>query len=204
MVEVEVYTVRVSLLNQARVVILRELHAENPRYLAIWIGSYEADAIALELEGQVPPRPQTHDLFLNVLKALGVRIARVVVNDLRENTFYGRLILDWQGKELQIDSRPSDAIALAVRAGAPIFVAEHVLQEAGLRPDREEGELSPSTPETAPEAASEPTAGEPLAPPQEEGEDEEDLSPFRRFFQELEQQGEEGEEGAAPSEEGDR
>lgn len=100
------------------------------RVLPIWIGIFEANAIAIELENVKTPRPMTHDLLRNVISTLGAKVEKVVVNDLRENTFYAVIHLEKNGEKLQIDSRPSDAIALAVRVKAPIFVEDHVFEKA--------------------------------------------------------------------------
>jgi uncharacterized protein len=110
------------------IVILKDV--EGNRALPIWIGPNEANAIALEMERVITPRPLTHDLIRNILEGLQVKVARVVVNDLRENTFYAVIFLAVNGTEVAIDSRPSDAIALALRVKAPIFVAERVIREA--------------------------------------------------------------------------
>ncbi len=121
----------------AYALILKE--AEGDRKLPIIIGSYEAQAIALEMEGVTPPRPMTHDLLKSVIDAFGSYLSEVYINDLKEGTFYAKLIFEEDG--LEIDSRPSDAIALAVRCGAPIYVSEEVMEEAGI--SSQEGEESP-------------------------------------------------------------
>ncbi len=131
--EVAVESVRVNMLNSQHVVILKE--TERERYLPIWIGPWEASSIAMKLQGQAPERPLTHDLFANVLEELGVTLVRVLVVALAEETFHARLILDADGRTLEIDSRPSDALALAVRAGVRIFVAADVLDRAGVEPE---------------------------------------------------------------------
>ena len=100
------------------------------RVLPIWIGIFEANAIAIELEKVKTPRPMTHDLLRNVISTLGAKVEKVVVNDLRDNTFYAVIHLSRDGEKLEIDSRPSDAIALAVRVKAPIFVEDHVFEKA--------------------------------------------------------------------------
>ena len=97
--------------------------------LPIWIGKFEANAICFILEGITPPRPMTHDLTKNVLDTLGVKIISIVINSLKENTYYAKIHLQSGGSEVVVDSRPSDAIALALRASAPIFVAEDVLEK---------------------------------------------------------------------------
>jgi bifunctional DNase/RNase len=109
--------------------------------LPIWVGVFEANAIALKLESFETPRPLTHDLFHSVLTTLGARVARVVVNELRDSTFFARIFLTVEEREVEIDARPSDAIALALRAGAPIFVDQSVLDQAQtISPDDTEDE----------------------------------------------------------------
>ncbi len=135
MIEMSIESIRVSLVNYQRVVILKEKGAE--RYLPIWIGPAEADAIAVRLQEVAVARPLTHDLLRSVIDALGAQINCVIVNDLTNDTFYARLLLDVDGKSVEIDSRPSDAIALAVRANVPIFAEETVLDKAGVVLDGE-------------------------------------------------------------------
>jgi bifunctional DNase/RNase len=110
------------------IVILKDV--EGNRALPIWIGANEANAIAMEMERITTPRPMTHDLIRNILEGLKAKVSRIVVNDLRDNTFYAVIFLAVSGTEVAIDSRPSDAIALALRVKAPIFVAEKVIREA--------------------------------------------------------------------------
>ncbi len=110
------------------IIILRDL--EGKRALPIWIGLFEANAIALEIENVATPRPMTHDLMVNILKILEARLTRVVVHDLKDNTFFASIVLEGKLGELTIDSRPSDAIALAVRCQAPIFVTQEVLDKS--------------------------------------------------------------------------
>ena len=102
---------------------------DNKEILPIWIGKFEANAICFVLEGITPPRPMTHDLTKNILDTLDVKIISVVVNNLKDNTYYAKIHLLADGSEIVIDSRPSDAIALALRANAPIFVAEEVMEK---------------------------------------------------------------------------
>lgn len=135
-IEVTIDSVRVSLTSPHRVVILKDVNRE--RYLPIWIGSFEADAITIELQGIAMPRPLTHDLLKNVIHKIGGEVSHVLVNDLREDTFYAQIAVDVNGKHLEIDSRPSDALALAVRVGVPIFVAESVMDRASITPKAEE------------------------------------------------------------------
>ncbi len=130
MVEMSVDSIRVSVMNSQRVVILKETHSD--RYLPIWIGPAEADAIAVKLQGISVPRPLTHDLLFSILNALGAKIKSILVNDLQNDTFFARIFVLANGKEMEIDSRPSDAIAIAVRAKVPIFASEEVLDKAGI------------------------------------------------------------------------
>lgn len=129
----------------AYALILKEV--SGSRRLPIIIGAFEAQSIALELEGIKPPRPLTHDLIKNIIDTMGVGIHDVYINELKDGTFYARISFDSQ----EIDSRPSDAIAIAVRFGAPIFVAESVMEEAGFVPEAEESEKAPATGADAPE-----------------------------------------------------
>jgi bifunctional DNase/RNase len=128
-------SIRVSLMNYQRVVILRE--KESDRYLPIWIGPAEADAIAVQLQEVAVARPLTHDLLRSVIDDLGAVVNHVLVTDLSNDTFYARIILDVNGESREIDSRPSDAIALAVRAKVPIFADEQVLDKAGVLLDKD-------------------------------------------------------------------
>ncbi len=137
MIEMAIDSIRVSLMNYQRVVILKEKLAE--RYLPIWIGPAEADAIAVKLQGANVPRPLTHDLLRSVIDSLGATVRFIVVNDLKSDTFYAKIILGVNGKQIEIDSRPSDALALAVRADVPIYADEAVLDKAGILLDAETG-----------------------------------------------------------------
>jgi len=152
MVEVMISSIRVSLMSQQRIVILRELKAE--RYLAIWIGPYEAEAITMALQEVEVERPLTWDLLRNVFNVMNARILRVEVVALRDNTFFGNIVAEIDGRILNIDSRPSDALALAVRAHVPIFVARKVIEEAGIVPEEDIKEKSESQPAAKPEPAS--------------------------------------------------
>lgn len=137
----------------AYALILKE--ADGDRQLPIIIGQFEAQAIALELEGIKPPRPLTHDLVKNVLETLGTSLAEVVINELRDGTFYARLAVEGAGGSHEIDSRPSDAIAVAIRFGVPIYVSEEVMEEASYIPE-DKDELPPSTqPEERPKKSKE-------------------------------------------------
>ncbi len=130
MKELSIESIRLSLMNYQRVVILREKDAD--RYLPIWIGPSEADAIALRLQDVSVARPLTHDLLRNLIEQLGARVVHILVNDLSNDTFYARIVLDVKGETIEIDARPSDAIALAVRTDSPIFAADDVLDRAGV------------------------------------------------------------------------
>lgn len=125
----------------AYAILLKEI--DGVRRLPIIIGAFEAQAIALEIEGIKPPRPLTHDLLKQVIDNLGGSVMEVIISELRENTFYAKIILEISGLSNEIDARPSDAIALSVRAQSPIFVAESVLETAGFVPtDENEKELT--------------------------------------------------------------
>jgi hypothetical protein len=131
--EMVVESVRVHMLSSQHVVILRD--TAHDRYLPIWIGPWEANAIAMRLQGVTPERPMTHDLFSQALSELGVTVKQIIVSDLAEDTFRARLLLQLDGRELDLDARPSDAIAIAVRAGVPIFATDAVLDRAGVVPE---------------------------------------------------------------------
>ncbi len=168
MIELEVDSIRVSLLSPRRLVVLKELGTD--RYLPIWIGTAEADAITIKLQDMPVSRPLTHDLLKSVIEELGANVSHIVINDLVDNvegggTFLARIILNLGHGNAEIDSRPSDAIALAVRVGAPIFVDESVMDRASIKP-------SPSV--EGPSA----DVGEPRS--------DEDLSVFRDFMEGLE------------------
>jgi len=132
-IEMVVESVRVHMLSSRHVVILKD--AARDRYLPIWIGPWEASAIAMRLQGLTPERPLTHDLFAGVLGELGVRLDRVLITSLADETFHARLVLVQPDARHEIDARPSDAIALAVRLGVPIYAAEAVLDQAALGAD---------------------------------------------------------------------
>jgi uncharacterized protein len=172
--------------NYKRVVMLKE--KPDGRYLPIWIGHFEADAIAIPLQSVQVSRPLTHDLLQSVVTALGGTVVSVVINDLADETFYAKLVVDANGRHLEIDSRPSDAIAVAVRVGVPIYVAESVMDQAGVKLDEEtEEEQQSQQPEQR--------AGEPGP-----GADDERLSVFRQFIEtldmdDLDKGGEKGKEG---------
>ncbi len=137
MIEMTIDSIRVSLMNYQRVVILKEKMAE--RYLPIWIGAAEADAIAVKLQGVTVPRPLTHDLLRLVIDTLGASIDSIIVSDLKNDTFYAKIILNVDGGQVEVDCRPSDALALAVRTDVPIYTEEAVLDKAGILLDKETG-----------------------------------------------------------------
>ncbi len=135
MIEVTIDSIRVSLMSQHRIVVLKE--ESGNRFLPIWIGPFEADAITLQLQGIDAPRPLTHDLLKAMIETLGGEVLHIVINGLEKNTYYARIVLDVDGDTVEVDSRPSDAIALGVRVNAPIYVAEEVMDQAGLLPEEE-------------------------------------------------------------------
>ena len=137
MIEMSIDSIRVSMMNYQRVVILKEKDAEG--FLPIWIGPAEADAIAIKLQGVTPPRPLTHDLLETSITSLGATVNSIIITDMQNDTFYAKLILDVNGERLELDSRPSDAMAVAIRAEAPIYADESVLDRAGILLDSETG-----------------------------------------------------------------
>ena len=140
MFEMVIDSIRVSLMNYQRVVILKEKHSK--RYLPMWIGTNEAEAIALKLEDVDVPRPMTHDLLCNSFESLGAKIDHVVVWDVNhEDTFMAKIVVDFKGDLIEIDSRPSDALALAVRTGSPIYAEDKVLDQAGMELDQNNDDL---------------------------------------------------------------
>lgn len=172
MIEMTIESIRVSLMNYQRVVILRE--KDSDRYLPIWIGPAEADAIAVRLQEVSVARPLTHDLLRAVIDALGASISHIVVNELTNDTFFAKIYLEADGRLMEIDSRPSDAIALAVRAQVPIYAEESVLDKAGVRLDQEGQPMEAAGGGPEPEPTKEVTA-----------EELEKLSPFRDVIESL-------------------
>jgi hypothetical protein len=152
MIEMTVESVRINLATQQRVVILKSTQQE--RYLLIWIAHPEAFAIAVELQGTTSTRPLTHDLLKNVITDLGAKITSIVISDLIDEIYYARIVLDVNGKHVEVDSRPSDAIALAVRTKTSIYVEESVLDRAGVVLEQNE-EQPGSTSKTDDQAESE-------------------------------------------------
>ena len=168
--ELIIDSIRVGLRHYRRVVVLREKEAE--RYLTIWVGADVADAIAFRLQDVSVPRPQSHDLMLNLVQELGGSVQAVIVNDLKDDTFYATIQVQKDGKLLEIDSRPSDAIAIAVRASVPIYVVDDVLERAGILLDEDGEEVAEN--EAAPDQ-----------PPPVSCEELEKLSAFRDFVSGL-------------------
>lgn len=172
MVEVMIDSIRVSLMSQQRIIILREVGTE--RYLPIWIGVHEAEAIAIALQEVEVARPLTHDLLRNVFNAMNASITRVEVVSLRDDTYYGNIVAQINEHVIDIDSRPSDALALAVRAHVPILVSREVMDSAGILPEEDVQEQESETPVTE---LSENEIDEP---------GEERLSIFQDFLDQLE------------------
>lgn len=143
MIEVVIDSIRVSLMSQYRVVILKDIAGE--RYLPIWIGPCEADSITVELQENPPQRPLTHDLLKAVIRELGGRVVHVLINDLRGDVFYARIVIEAEGRQVEVDSRSSDAIALAIRAKVPIFIADHVMERASVEPEDDVSQQMPSS-----------------------------------------------------------
>jgi uncharacterized protein len=190
MIRVTVDSIRVNLLSQQRMVMLREV--DNRRYLPIWIGAFEAEAIGAAMQGHEPPRPLTHDLLRNVITELGGTVQYIAVTQLQETTYYARIVVNVRGVTREIDARPSDAIALGLRVDSPIYVAEQVLDQAGVtltdeeeEEEEEEADLPSSLP--TPPARRELLRREPGEEPEERDVNEENLSIFRDFINSLEQ-----------------
>ncbi|MEN3342475.1 MAG: uncharacterized protein V7644_1879 [Actinomycetota bacterium] len=128
--EMLIYGVSFDLVGKQPIVLLKT--ADGNKFLPIWIGHPEAAAILMKLQSQAPPRPMTHDLLSDMLEQLGAQVIRITVTELRENTFYAQITVSQDGSEIEVDSRPSDAIALAIRAEAPIFAADRVIEESAI------------------------------------------------------------------------
>jgi uncharacterized protein len=169
LIPVTIHSIQVSLMSNHRVIVLRDMQAENERLLPIWIGPFEAEAIALKLQGTEVPRPLTHDLLKSAIEALGASISHILISDLSDSTFYAHIVVRVNGEEMEIDSRPSDAIALAVRAQAPIYAAKDVMEAAGIVPSPD---ISTGT--------------------VQKGEEEKGLDAFRDFVEGLDLDGLEG------------
>ena len=126
----QIYGVSFDMVGKQPIVLLKT--ADGNRFLPIWIGHPEAAAILMKLQNAATPRPMTHDLVTDILGELGARVVQVAVTELRENTFYAQVTVQLDGTEVEVDSRPSDAIALAIRAEAPIFAADQVIEESAI------------------------------------------------------------------------
>jgi bifunctional DNase/RNase len=169
MIEVIIDSIRVHLMTPQRVVVLKQINSE--RYLAIWVGPYEAEAITVALQEVEMSRPLTHDLLKNVFTTFNAQVTRVEIVSVHDNTFYGNIVAEVNGAEINIDSRPSDAIAIAVRAHVPILVNPEVMETAGQFPEQD-----------LPETQS-PAKRTPPTPLTEEGNDR--LSVFKDFLDKL-------------------
>ncbi len=172
MIEVQIDSVRVHLMTPQRLVVLKQVGSE--RYLPIWVGPYEAEAITVALQEVEMIRPLTHDLLKNVFGAFHAHIKRIEIVKLQNEIFYGNIVAEADGREINVDSRPSDAIALSVRAHVPILVHRSVMDEAGIIPEQDIPEEEAETPETT----------ESAPPLSEEG--TERLSVFEDFLEKLE------------------
>ena len=170
MIEVQIDSVRVHLMTPQRLVVLKQIGSE--RYLPIWVGPYEAEAITVALQEVEMIRPLTHDLLKNVFGAFNARIKRIEIVKLQNEIFYGSIVAEVDGREVNVDSRPSDAIALSVRAHVPILVHHTVMDEAGIIPEQDVSEEAETLEKTEP------------APLSEEG--TERLSVFEDFLEKLE------------------
>ena len=169
MIEVVIDSIRVHLMAPQRVVVLKQVNAE--RYLTIWVGPYEAEAITVALQEVEMIRPLTHDLIKNVFNTFNAKVTRVEIVKLQDDIFYGNIVADANGREIHIDARPSDSIAIAVRAHVPILVHQSVMESAGIEPDREVPESNVSIKSDA------------LPPPTSE--DTSRLSVFKDFIDKL-------------------
>ena len=169
MIEVQIDSVRVHLMTPNRLVVLKQVNSE--RYLPIWVGPYEAEAITVALQEVEVSRPLTHDLLRNIFNAFNARITRIEIVKLENDTYFGAIIADFNGKELKIDSRSSDAIALSVRAHVPIYVHPSVMDAASILPEQEVAENVAPSPKAEP------------APLSKEG--AERLSVFENFLDKL-------------------
>ena len=170
MIEVQIDSVRVHLMTPQRLVVLKQIGSE--RYLPIWVGPYEAEAITVALQEVEMIRPLTHDLLKNVFGAFNARIKRIEIVKLQNEIFYGSIIAEVDGREVNVDSRPSDAIALSVRAHVPILVHFSVMDEAGIIPEQDVSEENEAVEQAEPEPLSE--------------ESTERLSVFEDFLEKLE------------------
>ncbi|MEO8461843.1 MAG: bifunctional nuclease family protein [Chloroflexota bacterium] len=195
LVEMVVESVRVHMLSNRHVVILKD--SERDRYLPIWIGAWEASAIAMRLQGLKAERPLTHDLFTAALEGVGARIDRIVISALADETYHARLILDVGGRSVELDARPSDCVALAVRNETRILVDEEVLDQAALSGNPDEG---PSAEEGRPPGGAESDYRREV-PLESLGEAvvDERLDMFRDFINSLDRDRGAGEPGGGPT-----
>ncbi len=180
MVEVVIDSVRVSLMSPQRVIVLRQTTTE--RYLPIWVGPFEAEAITVALQEVEMSRPLTHDLMKNLFNVFDAKILRVEIVKLKEDVFFGTIITEKDHKFVEIDSRPSDAIALAVRAHVPILVSQEVMDAAGVVPERDLQSDASAAPadESKPLAPTSPSSPAPLPP-----EGDQNLDVFEDFLKKL-------------------
>ncbi len=172
MIKVFIDSIRVSLMSQLRVVVLKDPISE--RYLPIFIGPCEAEAIAMRLQNVHTERPMTHDLLKAMIAELGGEVQHIVVNDLRNDTFYAQIVVELSGETRLVDARPSDAIALAVRLDVPIYVAEAVMERASITAEEDVGVEEESTEASSAKDAEETTK-----------KDEDRLSIFEDFLESL-------------------
>ena len=170
MIEVQIDSVRVHLMTPQRLVVLKQIGSE--RYLPIWVGPYEAEAITVALQEVEMIRPLTHDLLKNVFGAFNARLKRIEIVKLQNEIFYGNIVAEVDGREINVDSRPSDAIALSVRAHVPILVHHSVMDEAGIVPEQDIPEEEETAQKTEPTPLSE--------------ESSQRLSVFEDFLEKLE------------------
>lgn len=138
LIEVVIDSLRVSLTNQQRIVILKA--KDTDQYLPIWVGPYEAEAITITLQEVEVARPQTHDLLNRIFQLMKANLQKVIISDLKEDVFYATIVAELNGNLMEIDARPSDAIALALRAHVPILVESRIMQEAAIEPEEETSE----------------------------------------------------------------
>jgi len=183
MIETTVESIRVSLVTQNRVVILKEV--EGDRHLPIWIGAYEAEAIAMELQGIPATRPLPYDLMRAMLTDLGAKVDQVIISDLTDQVFFARVIIDHGGNTIELDSRPSDAIALAVRTGTRILVADAIMDQVGVSMDTEDGDDADLTAHADDSAGLDSTFSPADDDPRARRQEEDRLGVFRDFINSL-------------------
>ncbi len=181
MIETTVESIRVSLVTQNRVVILKEV--DGARHLPIWIGAYEAEALAMELQGIAPTRPLPYDLIRTMLAEVGATIDRIVISDLNEQVFYARILVTIADRTVEIDSRPSDAIAIAVRTNSRILVEDSIMEQAGVSLEGDEGDAADLEPASS-EDPSLPDRSSAESRTAQSGQDDR-LSVFREFINSL-------------------